>query len=84
MGGEVEETVPKTEQDAIRFEVGGGVVAEILGVAEDIAGAGVVIGVPGDEGEDGDEERDDPGKVKAKELSSGVIWDLGSVGKDAR
>ena len=38
-------------------EVGGGVVAEELGIAEDEAGAVVVVGVPGGERQDGDEER---------------------------
>ncbi len=63
MGGEVEETMPEAEEDSVGAEVGGGVVAEEFGVAEDEAGAGVVEGVPGYEGKDGDEERDGPGEV---------------------
>ncbi len=37
---EVEEAMPEAEGDAVGVEVGGGVVAEELGVAEDEAGAG--------------------------------------------
>ena len=45
--------MPEAEGDAVRVEVGGGVVAEELGVAEDEAGVVAVVGVPGDEREDG-------------------------------
>ena len=58
----------EAEHDAVGVEVGGGVVAEELGVAEDEAGAVVVVGVPGDEGKDGEEERGDPGEVDAELL----------------
>ncbi len=53
---EMEEAMPETEDDAVGVEVGGGVVAEELGVAEDEAGVVVVVGVPGGEREDGCEE----------------------------
>ena len=52
--------MPETEADAVGTEVCGGVVAEELGVTEDEAGASVVIGVPDDERQDGDDEGDDP------------------------
>ena len=44
----------EAERDAVRVEVGGGVVAEELGVAEDEAGAVMVVGVPGEERKDGE------------------------------
>ena len=49
----MEEAVPEAECDAMGVEVRGGVVAEVLGVAEDEAGLVAVVGVPGDEWEDG-------------------------------
>ena len=45
--------MPETEGDTVGVEVCGGVVAEVFGIAEDEAGLVAVVGVPGDEGEDG-------------------------------
>ena len=45
---QMEEAMPETEGDAVGVEVGGGVVAEEFGVAEDEAGVVAVVGVPGD------------------------------------
>ena len=52
VGGQMEETMPETESDAVGVEICGGVVAKELGVAEDEAGLVIVIGVPRYQGED--------------------------------
>ena len=67
--------MPEAEEDAVGVEVGGGVVAEVLGVAEDVAGAGVVVGVPDDEGDDGDDEGDGPVAVSAGAEAEAVVAD---------
>ena len=54
---EVDEAVPETEEDARRREICGGVVAEELGVPEGEAGDVVMVGIPEDQGEDGEGER---------------------------
>ena len=53
VGRQMEEAMPETQGDTVGVEVGGGVVAEVFGIAEDEAGLVAVVGVPGDEGEDG-------------------------------
>ena len=72
---EVEEAMPEAEEDAVGAEVGGGVVAEVLGVAEDVAGAGVVVGVPDDERQDGDDEGDGPVAVGSGLEAEAVVAD---------
>ena len=57
--GEVQGAMPQAERHARGIEVGGCVVAEELGIAEDEAGAVKVIRVPGDEGKNGGEESGD-------------------------
>ena len=63
VGGEVEQTMPKREPDAIESEIGGGVVAEKFRVAEDEAGVAVVIDVPEDERDGGEEEGSGPAEM---------------------
>src|SRR5215469_7957937 len=64
--------MPEGERDAVRVEVGGGVVAEELRIAEGETGAVTVVGVPGGEGDDRREERDDPERVVAALFWFGV------------
>ena len=63
---QVQEAMPEAEGDAVGVEVGGGVVAEELGVAEDEAGAVIVIGVPGGEREDRREQSEEPVQVSRR------------------
>jgi hypothetical protein len=59
--GEVYDAMPEAEQDARGGEVGGGVVAEELGIAEEEAGCVKMVGVPERERDDGEEEDRNPG-----------------------
>ena len=60
---EVQEAVVDRGVDVRGGEVGGGVVTEVLGVAEGEAGFGVVVGVPGEEREKWGREGGDPAEV---------------------
>ena len=69
--GEVDEAVVEAEEDAKRGEVGGGVVAEELGIAEDEAGLVAVVGVPGNERQKWGEEGDGPDNAGGGFVGSG-------------
>ena len=61
----MQEAVPQAEGDAMSIEVGGSVVAEEFGIAEDEASAMAVIGVPSYQGEDGSQKCGDPVSVRS-------------------
>jgi hypothetical protein len=67
--GEVKDAVEEGEQDAQQGERGYGVVAEVLGIAEDIAGAPPVIVEPAAEGQQRGEERRDIPKSRTQARS---------------
>ena len=82
--GEVQQAVVEAEHDAVRVEVGGGVVAEEFGIAEDEAGAMVVIGIPGGEGQRRGEQCGDPAEMRAAALRSRMSEDMRPRGPGPR
>ena len=62
----MQQTVVEAKRDALRVQVRGGVVAQVLRVAEDKAGAMEVVRVPGRERQDGGKQRGEPSGVRAR------------------
>ena len=70
---EVDATVVEREEDVAYGEVGGGVVAQVGGVAEGESGDVVVVGEPGDERQHGEAEGGEPAQVKTAERGVAAV-----------
>ena len=70
---EVDATVVEREEDVAYGEVGGGVVAQVGGIAEGESGDVVVVREPGDERQHGEAERGEPAQVKTAERGVAAV-----------
>ena len=70
---QVQQTVVEAKRDALRVQVRGGVVAQVLRVAEDKAGAMEVVRVPGRERQDGGKQRAEPSGVRAAQARNAAF-----------